>query len=191
MCWKGIFLWDWLVNLVKSLWDGKNNTFWWNEKLKWKLSTWVEFLGCLQKTLKLTELRKGLSCQNQTKFNSACKLETPIKLEIVHFPKMLLCGLGSGGIISWPALTQACSAAAFYTCRQPELVTKVSLIVQILWAGCLWACNWPLLAKWCGDKERERIDFKSLLQLRGTHTSAASCFRNPLSAICSDYFIST
>lgn len=124
-------------------------------------------LGCISslssKPLKLTELRKGFSCQKQTKFHSVCKLETPIKLEIVHFPKTLLCGLGSGGIISWPALTQACSAAAFYTCRQPEPVTKISLILQIMWAGCLWACNWPLLAKWCEDKERERIDYNSLI----------------------------
>lgn len=100
---------------------------------------------------------------------------------------MLLCGLGSGGIISWPAPTQACSAAAFYTRRQPELVTKVSPVVQILWAGCLWACNWPLLANWCGDKERERIDFKSLLfSSSEEHTSAASCFREPLSTVCSN-----
>lgn len=50
--------------------------------------------------LKLTEVRKGFSYQNQTKFNFVCKMEIPIKLKIVHFPKMLLCGLGNGGIIS-------------------------------------------------------------------------------------------
>ena len=76
--------------------------------------------------------------------------------------KMLLCGLGNGGIISWLALIQACCAAAIYTCTLLELVTKVS-VMHILWAGCLWACSWPLLAKWCEDKERKRIYFHPLV----------------------------